>query len=591
VDGGAGACSLGACDTGFGDCDHDPANGCEANLATDPQNCFSCGMVCPSPLPNVVPTCITGVCGGTQCELGYAHCDGNPADGCEANIYTDPNNCGACGSVCPALPNATVACTNGACSIASCNAGFADCDKSVYDGCEVTLATDPNNCSACGMACPAVTEGSPACVAGACAVGSCQPGYANCDGSVASGCNVNLTNDAMNCGACGVACPVVTNGTPACSGYVCGIGSCNQGFANCFGPPTSCETDLQTDVNHCGMCGTPCPAIANGSPACTGGQCAIGSCTPGYANCDGVVGDGCNVQLATDVNNCGSCMNACPTPANGVAGCAASACTLASCNTGFANCDGNAANGCEKSVLTDPMNCGGCGLVCGSGTCNAGVCACVKKVLLIEDDSAAGSAALATALTAAGFTVTQSAVPSYQYNGANPALAGYGAVVVLAGGPSATSYQTDMPAAGQAAIVAFLNAGNGVVFTEWAAYQVAAGRWQTLAPFVLLTRTQSYTGQVTYTVDPAFASHPVWKGLAATFTFASTSNDGVTRVAPFVTRIAGSPQAIDAVAIRDAPAGRVVHVAHAGDYAPNGWTNTNVQTLMANATGWVARCD
>ncbi len=62
-------------------------------------------------------------------------------------------------------------------------------------------------------------------------------------------------------------------------------------------------------------------------------------------------------------------------------------------------------------------------------------------------------------------------------------------------------------------------------------------------------------------------------------------------MAPFTTRIAGSPQAIDAVAIRNAPSGRVVHLAHAGNYAPNGWTNANVQTLVANATGWVARCD
>ena len=584
-----GKCGLGACQVGFGNCDNDATNGCEANLASDPANCTACGMAC-SPPANVVATCTAGTCGGDQCATGYADCNMNLADGCEVDISTDPANCGACAMACGALAHATTGCSNGACSIASCDTGYADCDKSVYDGCEANLATDTNNCSACGMACVAVSEGFPACTAGACGVGVCDAGYADCDLNAANGCEVNLSNDVNNCGACAVACPAVSNGTPVCSGFVCGIGSCNAGFANCFGPPTTCETDLQTDVNHCGMCGTPCPSVANATVSCGGVQCGIAACAPTYADCDLTFADGCEVSLPTDVNNCGTCNNVCPTPPNGVAGCAGSACTLASCNAGFANCDNNAANGCEKSVLTDPMNCGGCGIVCGSGTCTGGVCACIKSVLLIEDDSAAGSATLAAALAKVGYTVTQTAVPSYQYNGTNPALAGFGAVVVLAGGPQATSYQTDMPAAGQAAIVAFLNAGNGVVFTEWAAYEVAAGHWQTLAPFVLLQRTDSYSGQVTYTVDPAFASHPVWNGLPATFTLASTSNVGLTHVAPFVTRIAGSPQAIDAVAIRDAPAGRVVHLAHAGNYQPNGWTNANTQTLVTNAAGWVARC-
>ena len=56
-------------------------------------------------------------------------------------------------------------------------------------------------------------------------------------------------------------------------------------------------------------------------------------------------------------------------------------------------------------------------------------------------------------------------------------------------------------------------------------------------------------------------------------------------------RLERMEQAIDAVAIRDVPTGRVVHVAHASDYlTPNGWTNANMTKLMSNAVGWVARC-
>src|ERR1019366_8791422 len=186
---------------------------------------------------------------------------------------------------------------------------------------------------------------------------------------------------------------------------------------------------------------------------------------------------------------------------------------------------------------TDPMNCGGCGIVCGSGTCTNSVCGCNNTVLVIADDSASGTATLVTALGAANLTVTQTAVPSYQYSGTNPSPTGFGAIVLLAGGPASTPYTTDMPAAGQNAIVSFVKAGNGLVVTEWAALQVANGRWQTLAPYVLLTGTGAYSGQVPYQVDPAYMNHPIWAGLPASFTFASTSNVGVTKTAAGVSRI------------------------------------------------------
>jgi len=586
-----GVCALSACRAGFDDCNGMTADGCETDLANDPANCTMCANAC-TPPPNVVATCTAGVCGTTgDCVIGFADCDGMAASGCEVDVLTDVNNCGACAMPCPALPHATPTCTGGGCAIAGCDPGFADCDHSVYSGCEIDLGSDVNNCNTCGMKCPAVANGYPACVSGACVVGGCDPGYADCDGNLANGCEVNLASDDLHCGACNVKCANITNGSPTCSGFVCGIGACNTGFADCFGGSVNgCETDLTSDVNHCGTCGTVCPLVANGSRSCVASTCGIASCQMGYGDCNNMLGDGCETAFAADLNNCGMCGKICPTPTNGVAACASGACTLASCNTGFSDCDNNPGNGCERNTSNDPNNCGGCGIKCGSGTCVNSTCTCIKKVLLVADDSASGAAVLGTALTAAGYTVTQTAVPSYQYDGTNPALATFGAVVVLAGGPQGTSYQTDMPLAGQTAIVNFVNAGNGVVFTEWAAFEVANGHWTTLASLVLLTRTNAYSGQVTYNIDPAFAAHPVWAGLPATFTFASTSNTGITKIAAGVTRIASSPQSIDAVAIRDAPAGRVVHIAHAGNYAPNGWTNPNIQKLIGNAAGWAARC-
>jgi hypothetical protein len=39
----AGACVPGTCAAGFGDCDGDPTNGCEARLAVDGNPCGMCG--------------------------------------------------------------------------------------------------------------------------------------------------------------------------------------------------------------------------------------------------------------------------------------------------------------------------------------------------------------------------------------------------------------------------------------------------------------------------------------------------------------------------------------------------------------------
>src|SRR5690606_33186900 len=49
------------------------------------------------------------------------------------------------------------------CSIA-CNAGFGDCNNAAADGCEAGLAADKNNCGACGKKC----AGAQSCVDGVC---------------------------------------------------------------------------------------------------------------------------------------------------------------------------------------------------------------------------------------------------------------------------------------------------------------------------------------------------------------------------------------------------------------------------------------
>ncbi|MGH2557536.1 MAG: hypothetical protein ACRDJH_00615, partial [Thermomicrobiales bacterium] len=59
------------------------------------------------------------------------------------------------------------------------------------------------------------------------------------------------------------------------------------------------------------------------------------------------------------------------------AACENGRCVIKECDPGWADCDGNAATGCETPLGT-PENCSGCGDVCASGVCQDGVCLLVN---------------------------------------------------------------------------------------------------------------------------------------------------------------------------------------------------------------------
>lgn len=72
------------------------------------------------------------------------------------------------------------------------------------------------------------------------------------------------------------------------------------------------------------------------------------SCNGNTADCNGIPGDGCETNLETDLSHCGSCGNNCATAfPNATAACVAGACTFQSCLPNYIDIDGNTANGCE----------------------------------------------------------------------------------------------------------------------------------------------------------------------------------------------------------------------------------------------------
>lgn len=122
--------------------------------------------------------------GSAACRVGYADCNGDPADGCEVDLTEDPANCGACHHGC-ATNNATaVACNAGRCA-PTCSAGYADCNAEAAtpsdDGCETNLDA-ATTCGGCDHDCQGGTCNKQQCQPVTLASGLTQPSGLAVDG-------------------------------------------------------------------------------------------------------------------------------------------------------------------------------------------------------------------------------------------------------------------------------------------------------------------------------------------------------------------------------------------------------------------------
>lgn len=209
------------------------------------------------------------------------HADAPGMDaGCDALTATDPNNCGACGAVCPARANALPVCTSGHCGL-SCVPGFGDCNGVAMDGCEANFSSTLAHCGGCGMAC-ARANANTQCLEGTCLLVSCTAPNQNCDNTPENGCETNLDNSTTHCGRCNNTCRFA-NASPTCANASCRLGSCFAGFANCNSTTTDgCEIDTRSDPMNCGNCGTRCPT----GQMCLSGNCFL-ICPDGQRACGG----------------------------------------------------------------------------------------------------------------------------------------------------------------------------------------------------------------------------------------------------------------------------------------------------------------
>jgi hypothetical protein len=164
-------CDQDKCRPGYFDCDNDKSNGCESLVNTDAKNCGACGNACD---PGQI--CFRGEC---QCKAG-TFCTNVCVD-----LATDPMNCGRCGEECPGRkrsdmpfgnlksPNGAPSCVGGRCDY-TCDPGWADCDQDIDNGCEADILTNPFRCGGCDIKCD-VAAGQ-VCIGGKCAMRECKEG-------------------------------------------------------------------------------------------------------------------------------------------------------------------------------------------------------------------------------------------------------------------------------------------------------------------------------------------------------------------------------------------------------------------------------
>ncbi len=337
-------------------------------------------------------SCRDGACLPRVCTPGSLRC--------AASSFTLVETCAPDGLTYSATPCApTQSCRDGACLPQVCPPGVLRCSGT----------TAVHRCAPDGLAyadptpCPSMSGCDP--TANMCAGWTCVPGALSCDGNVARVCNsdgfghtTTPCSARQTCSAGACLDHVCTPSTRSCVGVdaqrqcnVDGLGyaatpcaamsSCVDATGVCT--PWVC---VPGSVNGCrglrlAVCiasgqdvvATACPEVANANSICVAGACAIAMCSTGYGNCDGSAANGCEVALTTNAAHCGACGRACALP-HATAVCAAGACSVGTCEAGYGDCDSDAANGCETD-LRSPTACGRCGNACPAGVaCRAYVC-------------------------------------------------------------------------------------------------------------------------------------------------------------------------------------------------------------------------
>lgn len=162
-----------------------------------------------------------------------------------------------------------------------------------------------------------------------------------------------------------IGCSLATDGPSLSEG-------CPEGTKECEGTCVSTSDDLY----GCGRTScSPCALHKSVSRCSAEGECVIASCVGSWEDCDRQPENGCEVELDTSAAHCGACGDACERPENGMAACAEAQCYVRTCQEPYYDCNFDFRDGCEVNLATDADNCGECELACGDAeVCRSGAC-------------------------------------------------------------------------------------------------------------------------------------------------------------------------------------------------------------------------
>lgn len=104
-------------------------------------------------------------------------------------------------------------------------------------------------------------------------------------------------------------------------------------------------------------------ALDHAVARCSPSGCAIDACETGWSDCDGMAATGCERSIRT-VTDCAGCDRRCMAPMASTS-CGDGTCRITECTDDRrADCNGSITDGCETRIEDDDDHCGACGVEC-----------------------------------------------------------------------------------------------------------------------------------------------------------------------------------------------------------------------------------
>ena len=199
--------------------------------------------------------------------------------------------------------------------------------------------------------------------------GVCAEGYEDADGDAANGCEAKV--DGENPGGNSGENPECTGaGEKKCSGTCVDLGTlhwsdcgvCAEGYADADGDAANgCEAKVDGEnPGENPECADPDEKACSGACVDLGtlhwSDCGV--CALGYADADGDAANGCEARVKLHDGRCVDATD-CETLAHvATASCVAGKCQIDACAEGYADCDGNPKTGCEMNGSSNFYRCG-----------------------------------------------------------------------------------------------------------------------------------------------------------------------------------------------------------------------------------------